>query len=67
MIETDTVGTNSPLVQIYNFDDIFCGEKTCSQMVNGQLMFEDVNHLTPQGSLLLVDPLKERFRKLIGL
>ena len=67
MIETETAEINSPQVQIYNFDDIFCGEKMCSQMVNGQLMFEDVNHLTPQGSLLLLDSLEERFRKLTGL
>ena len=67
MVEAKTVELNGPQVQIYNFDNIFCGEEMCSQVVNGQLMFEDVDHLTPQGSLLLVESLEARFRQLIGL
>jgi peptidoglycan/LPS O-acetylase OafA/YrhL len=67
MVENKTVESNSPQVQIYNFDNIFCGEEMCSQVVNGQLMFEDVDHLTPQGSLLLAGQLQERFRQLTGL
>jgi len=67
MVETKTVESNSPQVQVYNFDNIFCGVEMCSQVVNGQLMFEDVDHLTPQGSLLLTDQLEERFKQLIGL
>ena len=67
MVETKTVELNSPQVQIYNFDNIFCGEEMCSQVVNGQLMFEDVDHLTPQGSLLLTGQLEDCFRQLTGL
>jgi hypothetical protein len=67
MVENKTAESNSPQVQIYNFDNIFCGEEMCSQVVNGQLMFEDVDHLTPQGSLLLADQLEERFKQLTGL
>lgn len=66
MIEVNAVGNSNSQIQVYNFGEIFCGEYSCSQVVNGQLMFEDVDHLTPQGSLLLTGPLEERIRKLTG-
>jgi hypothetical protein len=47
------------------FDNIFCGERTCTQVVENQLMFEDGDHLTPQGSLLLVSQLEEKMTQLI--
>jgi len=67
LLEAEVVGNNNPQVQIYNFSDIFCGKTRCSQVVDGQLMFEDIDHLTPQGSLLLVGQIEEFFKRLTGL
>ena len=66
-IESKIVDTNNRQIQIYNPDEVFCNKEVCSQVVGGQLMFEDSDHLTPQGSLLLVDPLVERIKQLTGL
>jgi hypothetical protein len=67
LLEAEVVGNNNSQVQIYNFSDIFCGKTRCSQVVDGQLMFEDIDHLTPQGSLLLVGQIEEFFKRLTGL
>jgi hypothetical protein len=45
---------------------VFCGERTCTQVIENQLMFEDADHLTPQGSLLLVSQLEEKMKQLIA-
>lgn len=65
-LETNIVGVENPQIQIFNFDNIFCGEQTCTQVVENQLMFEDGDHLTPQGSLLLVGQLEEIMKQLIA-
>ena len=65
-LETNIVGVENPQIQIFNFDNIFCGEQTCTQVVENQLMFEDGDHLTPQGSLLLVGKLEEIMKQLIA-
>jgi len=65
-LETKIVGVENPQIQIFNFDNIFCGEQTCTQVVENQLMFEDGDHLTPQGSLLLVSQLEEIMKRLIA-
>lgn len=65
-IETKIVGERNSDIQILNFDHIFCNEKTCSQVIKNQLMFEDSDHLTPQGSLLLVDHLEKALKQLIA-
>jgi peptidoglycan/LPS O-acetylase OafA/YrhL len=65
-LETKVVLTKNSQIKIFNFDNIFCGERTCSQVVENQLMFEDSDHLTPQGSLLLVSQLEEAMKQLIS-
>jgi hypothetical protein len=65
-LEMKIVGVENPQIQIFNFDNIFCGEQTCTQVVENQLMFEDGDHLTPQGSLLLVSQLEEKMKQLIA-
>ena len=66
IIETKIVGERNSQIQILNFDHIFCSEQTCSQIVENQLMFEDGDHLTPQGSLLLVGQLEKVLKQLIA-
>ena len=65
-LEQMTVGTVDPRIQILNFDDIFCSNDYCTQVVDGQLMYEDSDHLTPQGSLLLVNKLEEKMKLLLA-
>ena len=65
-LEIKIVGTENSQIQVLNFDNIFCGERTCTQIVENQLMFEDADHLTPQGSLLLVSQLEEKMKQLIA-
>ena len=65
-LEIKIIGVENPQIQIFNFDNIFCGEQTCTQVVENQLMFEDADHLTPQGSLLLVSQLEEKMKQLIA-
>jgi hypothetical protein len=65
-LETTVVSTKNSQVQIFNFDNVFCGERTCTQVVENQLMFEDGDHLTPQGSLLLSSQLEQMIAQLIG-
>jgi hypothetical protein len=65
-LETTVVSTKNSQVQIFNFDNVFCGEQTCTQVVENQLMFEDGDHLTPQGSLLLSSQLEQMIARLIG-
>jgi hypothetical protein len=65
-LETTVVSTKNSQVQIFNFDNVFCGEQTCTQVVENQLMFEDGDHLTPQGSLLLSSQLEQMIAQLIG-
>jgi hypothetical protein len=64
-LEIKIVGVENPQIQVLNFDNVFCGERTCSQVIENQLMFEDGDHLTPQGSLLLVSQLEEKMKQLI--
>lgn len=66
-LEQKTVGNFEPRIQILNFDDIFCNQDNCTQVVDGQLMYEDLDHLTPQGSLLLVSKLEEKIKLLLAL
>jgi lysophospholipase L1-like esterase len=65
-LEMKVVSTKNSQIQIFNFDNIFCGEQSCTQVVDNQLMFEDGDHLTPQGSLLLSRQLEQMIRQLIG-
>lgn len=65
VIETKVVGVENPQIRIFNFDNVFCDEQTCTQVVENQLMFEDGDHLTPQGSLLLVSQLEQTMKLLI--
>ena len=65
-LETKVVSTKNAQKQLFNFDNVFCGEKTCTQVVDNQLMFEDGDHLTPQGSLLLSSQLEQMIEHLIG-
>ena len=65
-LETKVVSTKNSQIQIFNFDNVFCGEKSCTQVVDNQLMFEDGDHLTPQGSLLISSQLEQMIRQLIG-
>ena len=65
-LETKVVSTKNSQIQIFNFDNVFCGEQTCTQVVENQLMFEDGDHLTPQGSLLLSSQLEQMIGQLIG-
>jgi hypothetical protein len=65
-LETKIIGIENSQIQVLNFDNIFCGERTCTQVVENQLMFEDADHLTPQGSLLLVSQLEEKMKQLIA-
>jgi len=64
-LENTVVSTKNSRIKIFNFDNIFCGERTCAQIVEEQLMFEDGDHLTPQGSLLLVDQLGLMMKQLV--
>lgn len=65
-LETKVVLTKNSQIKIFNFANVFCGEKTCTQVVDNQLMFEDGDHLTPQGSLLISSQLEQMIRQLIG-
>ena len=65
-LEIKIVGIENSQIQVLNFDNVFCGEQTCTQVIENQLMFEDADHLTPQGSLLLVSQLEEKMKQLIA-
>jgi len=67
LLEQMTIAADDLRIQVLNFDDIFCGQNTCTQVVEGQLMYEDFDHLTPQGSLLLVGKLEEKIKLLLSL
>ena len=51
---------------LLNFDDVFCNESHCSQVIGKQLMFEDADHLSPQGSQLLVDQIEAKMKEVLG-
>jgi lysophospholipase L1-like esterase len=51
---------------LLNFDDVFCNESDCSQVIGNQLMFEDADHLSPQGSRLLVDQIETKMKEVLG-
>ena len=63
-IEQTLVVRKEAHLKVLNFDDVFCAASTCSQVIEGQLMFEDGDHLTPQGSLLLVGRIEEAIRQI---
>jgi hypothetical protein len=67
LLEQKTIADDEPRIQVLNFDDIFCGQDTCTQVVEGQLMYEDFDHLTPQGSLLLVGKIEEKIKLLLSM
>jgi peptidoglycan/LPS O-acetylase OafA/YrhL len=67
LLELKIVGDFEPRIQVFNFDDVFCSRETCTQVVAGQLMFEDFDHLTPQGSLLLVGRIEEKLELLLAM
>lgn len=67
LLEQMTVADDDLRIQVLNFDDIFCGQDTCTQVVEGELMYEDFDHLTPQGSLLLVGKLEVKIKILLSL
>jgi hypothetical protein len=51
---------------LLNFDDVFCNENDCSQVIGKELMFEDADHLSPQGSRLLVDQIETKMKEVLG-
>jgi lysophospholipase L1-like esterase len=59
----DPAKTNLGLL---NFYDVFCNESDCSQVIGNQLMFEDADHLSPQGSRLLVDQIETKMKEVLG-
>ena len=67
LLEQKTIADDELRIQVLNFDDIFCGQDTCTQVVEGQLMYEDFDHLTPQGSLLLVGKIEEKIKLLLSM
>jgi hypothetical protein len=67
LLEQMTIAADDLRIQVLNFDDIFCGQNTCTQVVEGQLMYEDFDHLTPQGSLLLAGKLEEKIKFMLSL
>jgi peptidoglycan/LPS O-acetylase OafA/YrhL len=50
------------VVGVFNFDDIFCNAKLCDPQVENKFMFEDGDHLSVDGSLLVESKIRKQIR-----
>jgi hypothetical protein len=50
------------VVGVFNFDDIFCNAKFCDPQVENKFMFEDGDHLSVDGSLLVESKIRKQIR-----
>jgi hypothetical protein len=53
-IEVQTAALYPFLGPVLNFDDLFCNAETCTQKIGKQFMLEDADHLSVDGSMLVV-------------
>jgi hypothetical protein len=50
------------VVGVFNFDDVFCNAKFCDPQVKNKFMFEDSDHLSVDGSLLVESKIRSQIR-----
>ena len=61
-IEVNATTGIEHVVGVFNFDDVFCDAKFCDPQVENKFMFEDSDHLSVDGSLLVEAKIRSQIR-----